>query len=134
LLFTELKKGNAKWVREHLRAHPFKNDEKTAAVAYVTGLKKKPYSFSSAVMGWYTSMLGWKVLKVSFLVVITTISYTVELRYHPNILPIFGGIAVLGIYLGYCGVAWILFGLRILLNEARAPYYDYDELIQICNE
>jgi hypothetical protein len=60
-------------VRELLREHPFKNDEKAATVAYIMGLKKSPYSFSSAVMGWYTSMLGWKVLKVSFLVAFTPI-------------------------------------------------------------
>jgi hypothetical protein len=40
-------------------------------------------------------------------------SFAFELRHYPNLLPILGVFAVLGIFLGYCGVACILFGLRI---------------------
>jgi hypothetical protein len=132
-LYTELKKGNVDWLREHVKTRPFKKEEKETVISYIKGLKDQPYSIPNIAMGYFSSSFGFNAIYYSisgvFLPIISAPAWQSDYLQYLSHITGMGSIAV-----DAFGVSCIFFGLRIIANELRSPYFNYDEMLRICNE
>lgn len=136
VLYTNLKKGNVEWLREHIKDYPLKTEERETIVTYIKGLKEQPYSVPNLVMSYVATSFGLNTLYYSVTGVLLP---TLSIISSPILLSQFSaflsGLTSAGL-IGFnvIGSASIGYGLTIFANELRSPYFNYDEMLRICND
>lgn len=132
-LYTRVKKGDYVWLKSYVQENPLQLEEKATIVKYINGLKEQPYSVPNLGIGYISTWFG-----------INSIYYSVT----KVLIPILGGTVIDEYYLQFLsqmtttgfiildciGAYSIYYGLKIVANELRSPYYHYDEMLRICNE
>ena len=124
-LFRNIKLGNYKWLDNHTTQNPLKQEEKSTIVSYINGLKEQPYSIPNCFIGYLCTKFGFTTL--------TGISIVVG---GSNIV---GGSIITGstaelIGTNAIGLYGIVYGIKLIISEFKSPYYNYDEMLRICNK
>lgn len=135
VLYTQLKKGDVEWLREHIKYYPLKTEERETIVSYIKGLKEQPYSVPNLAMSYITTSFGLNTLYYSFagvfVPVLPILSSPILSAQYSAFLSGVTGIGLIG--LDILGVMSVTYGLKIFANELRSPYFNYDEMLRICN-
>lgn len=133
VLYTQLKKGNVEWLRDHIKDYPLKSEERETIVSYIKGLKEQPYSVPNLAMGYVTTSFGLNTLYYSVTGVFIPVLATPVLS--SQYLVFLSGLTSMGIIgLDIFGICSVVYGLKIFANELRSPYFNYDEMLRICND
>ena len=132
-LYTKVKKGDYKWLKDHIQSNPLQKEEKVTMIKYIEGLKEQPYSVPNLAIGYISSWFGINTIYFSINgMLVPLVSSPVLNQYF---LPFLTNLTTTGILVLDCvGAYTIYYGLKIVANELRSPYYHYDEMIRICNE
>jgi hypothetical protein len=132
-LYTKVKKGDYLWLKSYVQENPLQPEEKTTIIKYINGLKEQPYSVPNLGIGYIATWFGINSIYYSTTGVLIPMLAPVQIDQH--YLQFLGHLTTTGsIVLDCVGLYSIYYGLRIVANELRSPYYHYDEMLRICNE
>jgi putative Mn2+ efflux pump MntP len=102
-------------------------------IKYINGLKEQPYSVPNIGIGYISTWFGLSSIYYSVTgVLVPLLGNTTINTYY---LQFLGNMTTTGSILLDCvGLYSIYYGLKIVANELRSPYYHYDEMLRICND
>jgi hypothetical protein len=122
ILYRQVKKGNYKWLKEYVKLNPLMEEEKQTIVKYIHDLKGQPFSVPNLGIGYICTSFGTN-----------TIYYSATGALLNN----FGIFKINPMIMLTCmdciGLYSIYYGLKLISNELRSPYYNYEEMLRICN-
>ena len=133
-LYRKIKLGDHKWLDAHVSVHPLRKEEQISLTEYISDLKKQPYSIPNFGIGYLISNFSVKIFMFMGQFQILGLSQMIS--------PTFG---VFGYVAGSVAVSSVIpttvmcyyilkHGVKILINEFKSSYYNYDEMIRICNK
>lgn len=146
-LYTRVKKGDYEWLKTYVNENPLQQEEKTTITKYIQGLKEQPYSVPNLGIGYITIKFGLSSIYYSVTGVLIpllgapldqTLQHQIKNTIHNAIteyhLQVLSNMTTTGsIILDCVGLYSIWYGVKIITNELRSPYYHYDEMLRICN-
>lgn len=135
-LFRNIKLGNYKWLDNHTAQNPLKQEEKSTVVSYINGLKEQPYSIPNCFIGYWCTKFGFTTMVYSISMIFPAIAGISTVAGGSTIV---GGSIITGstaglIGMNAIGLYGIAYGIKLVISEFKSPYYNYDEMLRICNK
>lgn len=131
--FRNVKLGNVDWLKYNLEQTTLSDTEKTELIQFINKLKIQPYSLQNFVSSAAFIGIPIKLYQMYF-------SYMAPIR------SFFYGMLSQNKYLGFLGLTvestigigsflicamFVKYGMTLLINEIRSPFYKYDEMENI---
>ena len=132
LVYREIKLGHKEKVKQLLEKTPRTKEEKETLIECIEDLQDQPYSIPNFLIGYWFFNGAWYLGEY-------WASVWKNGMEHPEIMPaIIANSEALPWAMGVgsaISVAWLGYhGLHVIYDEFRAPYYDYDGLIEVIKD
>jgi hypothetical protein len=133
-LFRNIKLGNCKWLDNHITQNPLKEEEKSTVVSYINELKQQPYSIPNCFLGYFYTKIGFSAIVYSVPMIFPAAISVMGGNLNVLSGTIFTGSTLALIGMNVVGIYGIIYGAGLVITEIKSPYYDYNEMLKICNK
>lgn len=135
-IFRNIKLGNDEWLKQYVNVMNPKQEERVTITDYIKSLKEQSYSIPNCFIGYLSIKFGCYSILYS-LPIISPMIFGGALTFDAS--HLLGGSLITGSALGLIalnisGLYAIKYGTKIISSELKSPYYDYDEMIRICQK
>lgn len=122
-LYKHVQEANTDWLQKYIKNNN-STEKYNEVVNCIKHTKENPINILNFTIAGTSCYIGTSLLSESIGQLLFAYPFYTINMYYPGTY-----ISIVGLLLGY---KFTLFGSKMLTNEFKAPYNDYDEMIKIC--